>query len=222
LAYAISTSDAGAVRLYSFFRSSAAYRVRIALRLKGLGFETIPVNLRAGEQRSADYLAVNPQGLTPALEINGAVIGQSLAILDYLDSVVPAPRLIPLHPLERARVLAFAQTVACDVHPLSNLRVLNWLRERVSNEEIAAWNSRWIAEGLAALETMAARYAGDYCFGAALTVADVCLVPQIANARRFSVDLTPYPRLVDIDARLRLDPAFIEAAPENQPDFVAG
>ncbi len=222
MACVISTGDAGAVRLYSFFRSSAAYRVRIALNLKGLRFETLPVNLRAGQQRDASYLDLNPQGLTPALEIDGVVLTQSLAILDYLDTVAPTPRLIPVDPVARARVCAFAQTIACEIHPLSNLRVLKWLRERISEDEITAWNGRWIGEGFSALEAMVGSYAGAYCLGDTLSAADVCLVPQMVNARRFEVDLTPYPRLVEIDARLRLEPAFIEAAPARQPDFVAG
>ena len=209
------------MRLYSFFRSSAAFRVRIALNLKGIEYETVRVTLSQGEHREAPFLAKNPLAAVPVLEHDGEHIQQSLAIIEYLDSLFSDPRLLPPEPLLRARVQAFAQTIACEVHPLNNLRVLRYLRRELEADEptVQRWYSHWIAESFRGLETIAAHFsAGSYCFGDAVSLADVCLIPQIYNARRFSCDLTPYPTLVRIADALRETPAFFAAAPEQQPD----
>lgn len=210
------------MRLYSFFRSSAAYRVRIALSLKNVDYETVAVNLPAGRHRAAEFLAVNPQATIPTLEDDdGTILWQSLAIIDYLDARFPSPRLIPEAPLARARVQALAQLIACEIHPLNNLRVLRYLRGELKLDEaaVAKWYQHWVAEGFGPLETLVAKYSeGRYCYGAAVSAADVCLVPQIYNARRFACDLTPYPTLVRIAAGLAAEPAFARAAPERQAD----
>lgn len=211
-------------RLYTYFRSSAAYRVRIALNLKGLDYEPVPVNLREGEQKATSYRERNPQGLLPALETDGGdLLIQSLAIIEYLDETVPEPPLLPADPLGRARVRAMAQIVACEIHPLNNLRVLKFLKDPLGHEqdEINAWYRHWVGEGFRALEAMVGTAGADtgYCYAGAVSLADVCLVPQMWNARRFECDLSPYPRLVGIDARLNELPAFAAAAPEAQPDY---
>ena len=209
------------MKLYTYFRSSAAYRVRIALNLKEIAYEAIPVDLRPGAHRRPEYLAVNPQGLIPALEDQGAVFGQSLAILEYLEETHPQPPLLPRLPADRARVRAMALAIACDLHPLNNLRVLNYLRAPLGHEEDAvnAWYRHWVAEALCALEALA-RSASDgrYLFGDTVTLADVCLVPQMFNARRFMCDIEPYPILRAISAHLETLPAFARAAPAAQPD----
>ena len=212
------------MKLYDYFRSSAAYRVRIALNLKGLAPEREFVHLRKGAQRGDDYLAVNPQGLVPALVTDdGTVLTQSLAIVEYLDETVPSPPLLPRDPLERARVRSLAQAIACDIHPIDNLRVLRYLLHTVGVEEAQkdAWYKYWIDVGLEALETTVSRDAatGRFCHGDAPTLADVCLVPQLANARRVDMDLSPYPTLLRIDAECQALPAFASAAPQRQPDF---
>jgi maleylacetoacetate isomerase len=211
-----------APKLHTFFRSSAAYRVRIALQLKGVGYDAVPVHFRraGGEHRSAEFLGLNPQGLLPVLEIDGIVLTQSLAIIDYLDTRFPEPRLIPDDPIARARVLAMAQIVACEMHPLNNLRVLEYLRGELglAKDAVNAWYAHWIAMGFDALESLVAAHGGRYCFGDTITLADVCLVPQIYNARRFACDLSPYPRLLEIDARLAVHDAIVRAHPESQPD----
>jgi maleylacetoacetate isomerase len=212
------------VRLYGYFRSSAVYRVRIALNLKGLAYDTVPVHLLrgGGEQRQPDYLARNPQGLVPALEVEGgAVLTQSLAIIEYLDEIRPDPPLLPGTPLDRARIRAMALAVAAEIHPLNNLRVLDRLRRELGQGEAAvrAWYRHWVETGLAALEQLVLRGpGGGFCHGGGPTLADCCLVPQIANARRFDCDLGRCPTLVAIDARCRELPAFAAAAPERQPD----
>jgi maleylpyruvate isomerase len=210
------------MKLYTYFRSSAAYRVRIALNLKGLTYESVPIHLREAKHRGADYLAVNPQGLIPALEHEGTVLAQSLAIIEYLDERFPVPRLLPEAPLGRARVRAMAQEIACEIHPLQNLRVLLYLRDVLgqSEENVSRWAAHWIAEGFRALETLAQRYSGDglHCYGSEVTLADVLLVPQMGNARRFKCDLTPFPTLVRISTHLAQLPAFAAARPEAQPD----
>jgi maleylacetoacetate isomerase len=202
------------VVLYDYWRSSAAYRVRIALNLKGIAYRAVPIDLRAGAQGGADYTALNPQGLVPALAIDGHFLTQSLAIIDYLDATRPEPRIAPADPAARARMLAQTLIIAADVHPIQNLRVMNQLREEfgAGDEAVFAWNRHWIALGFAALEAGAP---ADGLFGgAAPDLTDICLVPQMGNARRFEVALDAYPRLVRIDAALRQLPAFAAAAPE--------
>jgi maleylacetoacetate isomerase len=212
------------VRLFTYFRSSAAYRVRIALNLKGLPYESVPVHLikSGGEQRLPEFLAVNPQGLIPVLEDGQAVISQSLAIMEYLEETRPEVPLLPKGPADRAQVRAMCQLIACDVHPLNNLRVLQYLKNNMGQDEssVANWYRHWIAEGFAALETLVQRYshAGEVCFGERIGMADACLVPQMYNARRFDTDLTPYPSLSAVSARLESLPAFKQAVPENQVD----
>jgi maleylpyruvate isomerase len=212
------------MKLYDYFRSSAAYRVRIALNLKGLAFEREFVHLRKGAQRGEDYLAVNPQGLVPALVTDdGTVLTQSLAIIEYLDETVASPPLLPRDALERARVRSLAQAIACDIHPIDNLRVLRYLLNTVGVEEAQkdAWFKYWIDVGLEALEIAVSRDAatGRFCHGDSPTLADICLVPQLANARRVDMDLSPYPTLTRIDAECRKVRAFADAAPQLQPDF---
>ena len=211
------------MKLYDYFRSSAAYRVRIALNLKGLAPEREFVHLRKGVQRGEDYLAVNPQGLVPALVTDdGKVLTQSLAIVEYLDETVPSPPFLPRSPAERARVRSLAQAIACDIHPIDNLRVLRYLLHTVGVEEAQkdAWYKYWIDVGLEALEIAVSREAatGRFCHGETPTLADIVLVPQLANARRVDMDLSPYPTLTRIDAECRKIRAFADAAPQLQPD----
>ena len=208
------------MKLHGYFRSSASYRVRIALNLKGRTVEHLSHHLRKGEQRAPDYLAINPQGLVPALVVDaGRVLTQSLAIIEWLDETWPQPPLLPNDAWRRAQVRAFAQVIACDTHPLQNIGVLKRLRSLgISEEGTNDW-ARWAnAQGLATCETRLAAEAGPFCFGAAATLADICLVPQMANARRFKLDLTPYPRLLQAEAAAMALPAFQLAAPERQPD----
>ena len=211
------------MKLYDYFRSSAAYRVRIALNLKGVVPERAFVHLRRNAHRSEDYLALNPQGLVPMLVADdGAVLTQSLAIVEYLDEAYPAPPLLPAAPTERARVRGIALEIACDIHPLNNLRVLQYLKNTlgVSEEQKDAWYKYWIDVGLEALETRLARDAatGRFCHGDTPTLADICLVPQLANARRMNIDVAPYPTLTRIEAAAISLPAFVDAAPAKQPD----
>ena len=209
--------------LYGYFRSSAAYRVRIALNLKGLDYDQVPVNLVKGEQRGGDQLARNPQGMVPSLVLDDStVLNQSLAICEYLDEVHPEPALLPVDPLARARVRALAQSVACEIHPLNNLRVLKYLVGELGMDEAAklAWYRHWITEGFTALEAMlsADSNTGDFCHGNTPTLADICLIPQVYNAERFECDLLAYPTIQRIAAHCRSLPAFEKAAPEAQPD----
>ena len=202
------------VVLHDYWRSSAAYRVRIALNLKGVSYRSIAVDLRAGEQSRESYCALNPQGLVPTLEIDSLVLTQSLAIIDYLDATRFDPPMVSSDPARRARTLAQALIVAADIHPVNNLRVVNALRSDfgAGDEQVAAWTRRWIAAGFAALEAGAP---GDGLFGGtAPDLADVCLVPQMYNARRFELDLAPYPRLMRIDAAMRERDPVARAAPE--------
>ncbi len=211
------------LKLYTHFRSSAAFRVRIALNLKGLAYESVAINFARGEHQSAGYRGKNPQGLVPALDHDGTVLTQSLAIIEYLDAVEPAPRLIPLDPVDRARMQAMAQTVACDTHPLNNLRVLKFLRERLALDDasVDVWYDQWIAQSFAALEILIGQYGSDqFCYGNAVSLADVLLVPQVYNARRFDCDLAPYPALTRAADHLRELPEFARAAPEAQDDAV--
>ncbi len=211
------------MQLATYFRSSAAYRVRIALAFKGLSWEPDFVDLRKGEQRDAAHRARNPQGLVPTLVDDRVTLSQSLAIIEYLDETHPEPPLLPTAPAERARVRALAQLVACDIHPLANLRVLEYLRGELGIDENArsAWYRHWVEEGLAAFEAGVAGHPGTgrLCAGDTPTLADLCLVPQLYNARRFECSLSGCPELVRIESEcLRLD-AFAQAAPEAQPDW---
>ena len=204
--------------LYDYWRSSAAYRVRIALNLKGVDYESRQVDLREGEQQSAEYRELNPQGLVPMLEIDGHRLTQSLAIINYLDLRYPNVPLIPAAAAERAHVVAMAMTIACDIHPLNNLRVLKYLKGELghSQGEVDAWYAHWIREGLPALEAMAAPSAGKFLFGDAPTGADVCLIPQLYNARRFDVPLDAYPTLLRADENANQLEAFTAAHPDRQ------
>jgi maleylacetoacetate isomerase len=209
--------------LNSFFRSSAAWRVRIALHLKGLPYRGEYRNFRENAQRSADYLVLNPQGLVPALVVDGTPLTQSLAIIEYLDETRADPPLLPRDPTGRALVRAMAAIVASDIHPIGNLRVLQYLRTTFGQDEAAvnAWYRHWVAAGFEALETLARTHGdGRHCHGGSVSLADICLVPQMYNARRFGADLDPYPTLRAIDAHLAALPAFSGTAPEGQPDAV--
>ena len=210
------------MKLYTLWRSSAAYRVRIALNVKGLPFESVARSLANREHQSAAYTDLNPQRLIPALEVDGAVIAQSLAIIEYLEETHPQPALLPREPLARAQVRSLSLAIACDIHPLNNLRVLNYLKGPLARDEAAVttWYRHWVAEGFRGLEQLAQRHSADrrHLFGASVTLADVCLVPQVYNARRFKCDLTPFPTLVAISSALDELPAFAAARPEAQPD----
>lgn len=211
-----------ALRLYTYFRSSAAYRTRIALNYKGLDYEPVSVHLQRKEHRTEDYRQLNPQALVPALDDDGTVIPQSLAIIEYLEEIQPAPALLPRPPQDRAIVRAMTQLIASEIHPLCNLRILVYLKEQLGqNEEgVNSWYRHWIAEGFGSLETMVGRHSGDgkHCFGTSITLADICLVPQMLNARRFDCDLEPYPALRRIDAVLCENEAFAAAHPSRQSD----
>lgn len=209
------------IRLYDYWRSSAAYRVRIALNLKGAVYEPVPVNILPGqdEQFSAAYRARNPQMRVPAIEVDGKVAGQSMAIIEWLDETLPGPALLPKDPWQRLQARAFADVIACDIHPLNNLSPLAVLRKEFGADEAAVtrWYQDWIRRGFTALEEMAAEAGpGGFLFGEAPTIAEICLVPQVANARRFDTDLAAFPRLVALDELCRQLDAFQRAAPENQ------
>lgn len=210
------------MKLYGYFRSSAAYRVRIALNLKGLSADNEYIHLQKGVQTMPEYLSVNPQGLVPALVDDGNVILQSLAICEYLDEQHPEPPLLPADALGRARVRALSQAIACEIHPLNNLRVLKYLTGELGLAEDVKnrWYQHWIAEGFRGLEGLLTDHpgTGTYCHGNTPGLADVCLVPQVFNARRFDCDLSPYPTVVRIADSLNELPAFADAAPEKQPD----
>lgn len=210
------------MKLYGFSRSSAAFRVRIALNLKGLAYEDEFIHLRRGEQRGSEYLAVNPQGLVPALEADGHTLIQSMAIIEYLDETHPEPPLLPHDPGGRARVRAMAEIVACDIHPINNLRVLRYLHGPLGHDQpvIEAWYNHWIAAGFEALERLLVgdRRSGAFCHGDTPGLADIALVPQAVNSERYNLDLSPYPAVSRIYANcMRLD-AFSAAHPNNQPD----
>lgn len=209
------------MKLYSYFRSSAAYRVRIALNLKGLPYEMASIHLTkgGGQQFTDEFRAINAQMRVPALQLSGGeVLTQSLAIIAYLDEVYPDPPLLPPDALDRARVRAAAQIVACDIHPLNNLVALRYLKHQLKHEqaEIDAWYHHWVIEGFKALEQMIAP--GPYCFGSHVTLADVCLVPQVFNARRLNVPLDAFPKIVGVETACLKLPAFDKARPEKQPD----
>jgi maleylacetoacetate isomerase len=209
------------VKLYSFFRSSAGYRVRIAFNLKGLTCETVPIHLQkeGGLNRRPEFRAVNPQMRVPALKLDsGEVLTQSLAIIEYIDEIHPQPPLLPRDPIERAKARALAQLIACDIHPLNNTSPLRYLKNQLGQDQakIDTWYQHWILEGFEALEAMVAP--GPYALGAEVTLADICLVPQVANARRFKVPLERFPKIAAIDAACSKLAAFDQARPELQPD----
>jgi maleylacetoacetate isomerase len=210
------------MKLHTYFRSSAAYRVRIALGLKGLSYESLSKMLVKGEQRAPDYLQLNPQGLVPALEIPGGVLTQSLAIIEYLDELHPTPPLLPSDPIGRAQVRAMALAIACDIHPINNLQVLNYLKQELHQDaaSVDTWYRHWVTVGFTALEVQVQRSSkgGRYCYADTLSLADVLLVPQMFNARRSKVELSPFPTLVGICAHLEALSAFATARPEVQPD----
>lgn len=212
------------MKLYGYFRSSAAYRVRIALNLKGLAYETVPVHLlkEGGQQFSPEYRALNPIALVPTLVDGDFTLTQSLAIIEYLEETYPLPPLLPSGAQDRARVRAIAQTIACDIHPLNNLRVLRYLKHelKAGEEERNAWYRHWVSQGLAAVEKMLTGSArtGRYCYGDEPSLADACLVPQVANARRLDCDLSALPIIVRIDAACASLAAFEQATPARQPD----
>lgn len=210
------------MKLCGYYRSSAAYRVRIALNLKGVNPELAFVHLRKQEQNAASYRELNPFALVPTLEHGGHLLSQSLAIIEYLEEIQPRPALLPATPADRAYVRGIALSIACDIHPLDNLRVLNYLKDELAVDTAARdrWYAHWIATGLAPLETLLARDSrlGTFCFGEAPGFADLCLVPQIYNAERMKCDLSAYPTVRRIVAAARLHPAFHAAAPELQPD----
>ncbi|SSW72100.1 maleylacetoacetate isomerase [Achromobacter agilis] len=210
------------MQLHSFFNSSTSYRVRIALALKGLSYGYLPVNLRKQEQRATDYVALNPSAGVPLLVDGDVQLSQSLAIIDYLDATHPEPRLIPADTLARARVLELSDAISCDIHPVNNMRILRYLQDVLgaSDEQKNTWYQHWIREGLTAVEALLARHGhGAYCFGDAPTLADCCLVPQVANALRMGCDLSAYPRVLRIHEHCNGQPAFQQAAPSQQPDF---
>lgn len=210
------------MKLHSYFRSSAAYRVRIGLNLKGVAHDMAYVHLvkDGGQHRSAAFRALNPMALVPALEDGGHVLTQSLAILEYLDETHPEPALLPTSPLDRARVRGFALAIACDIHPVNNLRILNYLKAPLGHDQatVDTWYRHWTQSGLAALEQMLPAHSGRFAFGDAPSMADLCLVPQMFNARRFKCDLSAVPRLVAIDAACQQLEAFAAAAPARQAD----
>jgi maleylpyruvate isomerase len=208
--------------LYGYSLSSTSYRVRIALALKGLEVTTVTKQLRRGEHQHKDFLEINPQGLVPSLTLeDGRTLSQSMAIIEYLEEAHPQPALLPMDPVERARVRGMCQLIACDVHPLNNLRVLKYLESPLGVDQPArdTWYRHWVETGFVALEEILGRdpSRGRFCYGDSPGMADVCLVPQVFNARRYSVDLAPYPRIVAIDAACRELPTFAAAAPEKQP-----
>ena len=206
--------------LHGYWRSGAAYRTRIALALKGLAYDQQGVDLRTGAQKSEAFVALNPQGMVPALEADGAVLTQSPAILEWLEETHPAPALLPASPVDRAHVRAMAALIGCDIHPLNNLRVGKALRETFDADQAAvdAWAARWIIPGFEAMEALVGRHGAGWCFGDAPTLADCYLIPQIYSARRFNVALDAFPRLLAIDAGAARHPAFVAAHPDNQPD----
>ena len=210
----------GPVTLHGYWRSSAAYRVRIALNLKGIDYAQASHDLRAGAQRDASYLAIAPHGLVPALEVGGTTLIESPAIMEWIEVTWPSPPLLPGNADEIAVIRSMAALIGCDIHPLNNLRVLNRLREefQASKEQVKAWAGHWIAEGFAPLEQLVARHGSGFTYGGSPTLADCYLVPQLYSARRFGVDLSPYPRLIAAgDAAMKL-PAVEAAHPDRQPD----
>ncbi|MNG90240.1 Maleylpyruvate isomerase [compost metagenome] len=211
------------LQLFGYWRSSASFRVRLVLQLKGLGYEQHPVNLRQGEQKEKAYRRVNPQGLVPFLIDGDVQLGQSVAIMEYLDETYPAYPLMPSAPEERARVRQIVNMIACDTHPLNNLRVLNYLEQELGQSKVVRdiWYRHWIDETFTALEQLLMTTAGVYCVGNEVTLADCMLVPQVYNARRFNMTLDDYPTIARIVANCEQLQAFVKAAPANQPDAQA-
>lgn len=210
------------MQLHGFFNSSTSYRVRIALALKGLPYDYVPVDIRKSAHRSAEFMALNPSANVPLLVDDETDLGQSLAIIDYLDARYPQARLIPEEPALRARVLELSYAIACDIHPVNNLRILRYLRNELglSEEQKNTWYAHWIAEGLTAVERLLERHGSTpYCFGDEATLADCCLVPQVANALRMGCDTAPFPRVMAVYRHCEAQPAFKQAAPAAQPDF---
>jgi maleylacetoacetate isomerase len=212
------------MKLYTYYRSSAAFRARIALNYKGVPYEAIPHHLlrEGGQHRKPEYLEANPQGLVPALEDGGTVIGQSLAILEYLEEKFPDPPLLPEDPMQRAQVRSMTLGIACDLHPLQNLRVTNYLAQELkqSEEEVARWRVHWISLGLGVMDELVKRHTGDglHCYGRSVTFADVCLVPQMVSSQRFGVQIERFPHLMRAFEHLMKLQPFEKAAPQNQPD----
>ena len=209
------------MKLYSYFRSSAAYRVRIALNLKKLSYETEPVHLVKNEQLLESYKAINPSQLVPTLIDGAYTFSQSISILEYLEEQYPTQPLLPKDIIERAKVRAFAQSIACDIHPINNLRVLKYLQNDLSlnDEQKKYWYQHWIVEGFKSLEAQLEHSNGQFCFGTQPTFADCCLIPQVYNAKRFKVDLSPFPKIESIYQHCLTIPAFLHAVPEQQPDW---
>lgn len=209
--------------LYNYWRSSAAYRVRLALAWKGLSATAIPIDIRAGVQSSPDYHALNPQELVPVLVDDDAALSQSLAIMEYLDEVHPQPPLLPADAIGRARVRAAALMIAADIHPINNLRVGNYLKAQLGHDQatVDAWSRHWIGAGFAALEGFATAHGGRFLHGDALSIADLCLIPQLYNARRVETNLLPYPRLLAVEMAVLAQDFAAEAHPDNQPDASA-
>ncbi|MDP8917746.1 MAG: maleylacetoacetate isomerase [Pseudomonadota bacterium] len=208
------------MKLYTYFRSSAAYRVRIALNLKGVAYDAVPINLLKGEQREESYEAINPQMRVPSLDIGSTTLIQSPAILEYIDEVYPEPPLLPVGAINRAKVRALASLIACDIHPLNNSGTLAYLKNRLGHDQAAAdeWYAHWVRQGFDAIEALLGP--GPYAFGSRVTLADIYLVPQVFNARRFKVPLDDYPKIVAVDAACAAHKAFQDAAPDRQPDAV--
>lgn len=206
--------------LHGYWRSGASYRVRIALALKGIGYDLAAHDLRTGEQKAADYLALNPQGMVPALQTGDRVLIQSPAILEWLEETHPSPPLLPSDADDRAAVRAMCALIGCDIHPLNNLRVLKALRADFAADQAAvnAWAAAWIAPGFDALQALVDPHGADWCFGDAPTLADCYLIPQLYSARRFDMDLSPWPHLLAVEARAQAHPAFEAAHPDRQPD----
>ena len=206
--------------LHGYWRSTASYRVRIGLALKGLDFQHAPHDLRVGAHHEPAFKALAPQGLVPVLETEDGVISQSLAILEWLEESFPVPALLPKSPGDRAIVRAMADAIACDIHPLNNLRVLNALRGdfSASPDQLSAWITRWITDGFAGLESLIGRHGGAFAFGDEPGIADCCLVPQVYSARRFGIELRSFPRILAVDERAQAIPAFAAAHPDRQPD----
>ena len=209
------------MKLYNYFRSSASFRVRIALEIKGLGYDYVPVHLVKGEHKQAAYSALAPEMLVPHLEVDGQNLAQSMAIIEYLDETHPEPPLLPRDPVGRAQVRALAQSIACEIHPLNNLRVLKYLVKEMGASEDAknTWYRHWVRSGLEAFELQLAAHPGPYCWGHAPTLADCCLVPQIFNGQRFAVDFSGLPRTMAAFESCMALPAFQRAQPSSCPDF---